>query len=59
MIKPLNDTNEITKENFDELIPKKFASRIDFMQELLTSFKMDIAITKNKSLDYFTQKYSI
>jgi len=52
------DTDNLTKENFNAIIPKKFTSRVDFMQELLKYFKFEIAKRKNKSLAYFLQKKS-
>jgi len=48
-------TDEVTKEQFNSLIPKKF-DRIDFMQEILKNFSLEIAMQKNKSLRYFIEK---
>ena len=53
-------TDGITKEQFDNLIPKRFRpSRRDFMIEILKCFSMDIATQerKNKSFAYFIGKY--
>lgn len=47
------DTNGLTKEQFDQLIPSRFSSRIAFMIELLQHFSIEIGRKKNKSLDYF------
>ena len=52
-----NDTNNLTKEQFDRLIPKRFDSRIDFMQETLKHFQMKVAKQKNKSFKYFFEKH--
>jgi hypothetical protein len=49
-------TDEITKEQFDSLIPKRFDSRIDFMQEILKRFSIETAKEKNASFDYFMSK---
>ena len=51
-------TNHVTKEKFISLIPKKFSSKIDFMNELLKYFSINIAIRKNESFKYFVNKYS-
>jgi hypothetical protein len=52
-------TNELQKEAFNKNIPKKFNSRIDFMQEVLKLFQLE-TVTNNQtnySLCYFIQKY--
>lgn len=55
-IPPYNDTNNLDKEQFNKLIPKKFDSRIDFMQEILNYFQIKTAKKKNKSCKYFFDK---
>ena len=50
-------TDEVTKEHFDNSIPKKFDSRIDFMVEILKCFSIETAKRKNRSFSYFLQKY--
>lgn len=53
-----NHTEQITKEKFCNLMPKKFKkSQIDFMQEVLKVFKVEIATERNKSFKYFFDKY--
>lgn len=54
---PLDTTDDITKERFNEAIPKKFDSRIDFMVEILKCFSPETAKQKNKSFKYFLEKY--
>ena len=56
-IKKLASADNITKEKFDALIPKKFTSRIDFMLEILKNFSIEIAKQKNNSFKYFIEKY--
>lgn len=51
-----SNTDNITKEQFDNLIPKKF-SRIDFMLEVLRNFSIKTAKQKNGSFRYFIEKY--
>jgi hypothetical protein len=51
-------TELVTKEDFNLLYGnkrtgKKFKSRLDFMQELLKYFDIEIAIKKNISLEFF------
>jgi hypothetical protein len=40
-------TDDLTKEDFNRLIPKKYDSRIDFMFEILKYFSIDAARKKN------------
>lgn len=49
-------TDNLTKEDFNRLIPKGF-DRLTFMLEILDCFSVDCAITKNGSFKYFLQKY--
>ena len=55
-IKSLNCTDQITKKAFNDLIPKKFDSRIDFMIEILKLFSLTVAKEKNQSIKYFIDK---
>jgi len=55
-IKILNNTNAITKEDFNRIKPQKYDSRIDFMQEILKRFSIETAKEKNTSFDYFMSK---
>lgn len=50
-------TDNLTKEQFDRLIPGKFISRIDFMQEVLKHFHLETAKQNNQSFKYFLEKY--
>lgn len=52
----LKNTEEISKEQFKELIPKKFNSEIDFRLEILKFFSIETAKQKNKSFKYFVNK---
>jgi len=54
---PFSTTNGITKEQFNDLIPKRFDSRIDFMSEILKHFSIEIANQKNISFRYFLEKH--
>jgi hypothetical protein len=55
-IETLGNTNNITKEDFNRIIPEKFDSRIDFMQEILKRFSIETAKEKNVSFNYFVSK---
>lgn len=46
-------TNNLRKQDFDQQIPAGYASRIDFMREVLKQYDLSAARTKNDSLDYF------
>jgi hypothetical protein len=50
-------TDELTKEDFNRLIPKKYDSRIDFMFEILKYFSIDSAGKKNHSFRFFAERY--
>jgi len=52
------DANDVTKEQFNDLIPKNFVSRIDFMSEVLKLFSIEMAKQKNKSIRYFLERYN-
>jgi len=56
-IPPCGTTDNVTKEQFDNLIPKKFDSKIDFMQEILKCFQIDTGKQKNTSFRYFLKKH--
>ena len=50
--KVLGPTDKISKEEFNKMIPSRFNSRIDFMQEILNLFRIDVACKRNASFDY-------
>jgi hypothetical protein len=58
-IADLPSTDDLTKEDFNARIPKKFDSRIDFMFEILKSFSFETAARKNQSFHYFVSRYRI
>jgi hypothetical protein len=51
------ETNCMTKEDFNALIPPQFDSRIDFMFEILKSFSIETAVKKNDSFRFFVTRY--
>lgn len=58
-IRTIKTTDAMNKEQFNNLIPKRFNSRIDFMIEVLKCFSVEIAKSKNKSFNYFAQKHNL
>ncbi|RKY08371.1 MAG: hypothetical protein DRP66_04680 [Planctomycetota bacterium] len=55
-IKPLNGTDDITKEKFSDMTPARFDSRIDYMPEILKRFSVETGVAKNASFGYFMRK---
>lgn len=56
-IKSFRNTDNLTKEQFQKLRPKRFRTNLEFMLELLNQFSIETAIKKNRSFDYFVEKY--
>lgn len=56
-IKSFSNTEHINKSAFNDLKPKRFNSRIDFMSEILKLFCIDTAKSKNGSFSYFVENY--
>ncbi len=52
-------TDGISKEMFDNLIPPKYDSRINFLVEILNNFSLVAARETNYSFDYLIRKYVI
>jgi hypothetical protein len=52
-------TDDLTKEDFNRLIPRKYDSRIDFMFEILKYFSIDTAKKKNHSFRFFIERYHL
>jgi hypothetical protein len=55
----LPSTDDLTKEDFNTLIPPAFDSRIDFMFEILKSFSLENAMLHNRSFKFFTGRYHL
>jgi hypothetical protein len=58
-IKTFADTESITKEEFRQMIPKKFLSSNDFMVEILKEYSLEQAQKVNGTLNYFIKKHII
>jgi hypothetical protein len=55
----LPSTDDLTKEDFNTLIPPSFDSRIDFMFEILKSFSPGTAARRNRSFAFFFNRYHL
>ncbi len=55
-VRAFRNTDNITKEKLEGLMPGKFDSRIDFMVEMLKSFSVNTARQKNKSFAYLMSR---
>lgn len=55
-LRPSKNTDKTTKEKLEELAPRKFDSRIDFMVEILKRFSVNTARQKNESFNYFMSR---
>jgi hypothetical protein len=58
-MRPIPATDEVTKEDFNHLIPEMFDSRIDFMFEILKFFSLEHAQQKNRSFHFFVRHYHL
>ncbi len=52
-------TDALSKEYFNSRIPRRFASRIAFMLEILARFSATVACRKNRSFHYFVSRYHL
>jgi len=55
-LRAFRNTDNVTKENFNSLMPEKFDSRIDFMIEILKRFSVETGMQKNTSFNYLMAK---
>ena len=56
-VRSIPRTDDVTKEQFRGMIPKRFAgSAIDFMREILKVFRIDVAREKNRSFHYLMDR---
>ncbi len=49
-------TDDLTKEQFESLMPARFRSVADFMAEILRVFRVDMARGKNRSFGYLIDR---
>lgn len=55
-MKSITNTESLTKEEFEKLIPANFTSKTDFMIEILKTFSTEIAGEQNTSFSYLLKK---
>jgi hypothetical protein len=53
------NTDDLTKEQFNQLIPGNLVSRLDIMSRLLDDFSLPLAMQRNRSFAYFAHKYQL
>ncbi|TKJ41526.1 hypothetical protein CEE37_02895 [candidate division LCP-89 bacterium B3_LCP] len=58
-IETFNNTDQIGKGKFKELMPTKYDSRVDYMSEILKHWNIRVALKKNSSFSYFAKKYNL
>ena len=58
-IPAFRETEHVTKEQFNHLIPRQFKSRVDYMVEVLRRFDLTAAQRGNNSFRYLCTKYSL
>jgi hypothetical protein len=58
-LRPVRDTQAVTKELFFQMMPGDFRSGLDFMVEVLKHHALDVARTQNASFDYFARKHRL
>ena len=56
-IQTLRDTNDVTKEQFDNIKSPHFEDRADFILEVLSRYDTETARDRNASFDYALDKY--
>ena len=56
-LRSYRNTNHITKEIFNRMIPRSYTSRIAFMADILDLFSIDMALEKNRSFRYFFTRF--
>jgi hypothetical protein len=58
-IAPCRDVNAVTKDHFERLKPRRFASTIDFMNELRKVYSPNMAREKSPSFSYLLHKLGL
>lgn len=58
-LRHLTSTDEVTKEQFNSMMPSRFRSRINFMAEVLQQFSIPTAREKNDSFRHLADKLEL
>ena len=55
---PLSSTEDVTKEEFNALIPRGYISRVGFMLDLLDGYSLKRGAERNRSLAFFLSRFA-
>lgn len=55
-LRPIKNTDRVTKERFNRMIPDHYRSRIDLMIEIIKRYSIQVAREKNRSFRFFSWK---
>lgn len=58
-VHPPRYTDQITKEDFNRRIPRRYTSRVAYMVDILNLFSIDTAKRKNRSFLFFMKRYHL
>jgi len=58
-ITSLSHTEDVTKEQFRSLLPRRFRGPVDFMTAILKGYRIDLARGKNRSFGYLMDKLEV
>jgi hypothetical protein len=53
----LSSTDDVTKEAFNALIPRRYLSRVGFMLDLLDNYSLERGERRNRSLAFFLRRF--
>lgn len=56
-IPPPASTDDVTKEAFNALVPRRYLSRVGFMLDLLEGYSLERGARRNRSLAFFLHRY--
>jgi len=57
-VQPLASTDDLTKEAFNALIPRRYVSRVGFMLDLLDGYSVERGAERNRSLGFFLSRFA-
>ena len=55
---PPPSTDDLTKEGFNALIPRRYVSRVGFMLDLLNGYSLERGAERNRSLGFFLSRFA-
>lgn len=57
-IASFSSTEDLTKEGFNALIPRRYVSRVGFMLDLLDGYSLERGAERNRSLAFFLARFA-